>query len=230
VAKVLVISDTQFPFHHPDYLPFLKAVARKYKTDSTVHVGDEIDFHAMSDWDHDPDGMSPGDEARAAIKEMHRLYKAFPKVKACISNHTDRPWRKARKDGTPSMFIKGIKEALEAPKGWNWADYWVIDGIRYEHGEGKSGQLGAYKAAIENGQSTVIGHIHSHAGIQYSANPQMLFFGMNVGSLIDNDAYAFRYNKKFKYKPIISCGVVLEGVPSVIPMFLDRRGRWTGKV
>jgi len=230
VSRVLVISDTQIPFQHKDYLIFLKAVAKKYSTDTTVHIGDEVDFHALGDWDHDPDGYSAGDELKAAIKELKKLFKAFPKAKVCVSNHTSRPLRKGFKAGIPAAFFKHISEVLEAPKGWTWHDSFQIDNVIYQHGMGYSGPLGAKKASLDNSRSTVIGHLHSHAGIQYSASPEFLIFGMNVGSLIDNKSYAFAYGRNFSAKPIISCGVVLEGIPLLVPMKLNKRGRWVGKL
>jgi hypothetical protein len=230
MARVLVISDTQIPFQHRDYIPFLKAVAAKYKTTEVVHIGDEVDFHAISEHDSDPDGMSPGDELKAALKELKILYKAFPKVKACISNHTARPFRKAFKYGIPKAFLKGYGEFLQAPKGWQWADHWIIDGVKYEHGEGFSGKDAALKAAHGNGRSTVIGHVHAFAGIHYSASPENLIFGMNVGCLIDRHQYAFNYGKVFKSKPIISCGVVIDGIPHLIPMILNKQSRWIGRI
>ncbi len=230
MARVLIISDTQIPFQHKDYLAFLKAVAKKYKTEETVHIGDEVDFGGLGEWDKDPDGFSAGHELKEALKELQKLYKAFPKVKACTSNHTARPFRRAFKYGIPKAFIRDYSEFLEAPKGWQWRESWIIDEVQYEHGEGFSGRQGAIKAAEQNMRSTVIGHIHSHAGIQYVANPRYLIFGFNVGCLIDNKSYAFAYNKKFKAKPIISCGVVINGVPLLVPMFLNKRGRWTGKL
>lgn len=228
--NVLVISDTQIPFQHKDYLKFLKAVEKKYKCNEVVHIGDEVDFHAISEWDSDPDGLSAGDEFKKALKELKNMYSAFPNVKVCISNHTDRPYRKAYKNGMPRAFLKDYAELLQAPPGWLWDEYWIIDDVQYEHGEGLSGRNGAIKAAEGNMRSTVIGHIHSHAGIQYSANPRFLIFGFNVGCLIDRHSYAFRYGKKFKAKPIIGCGVVISRVPIFIPMQLNAKGRWTGKL
>jgi hypothetical protein len=228
--RVLVISDTQIPFHHKDYLAFLKAVARKYKTNEVVHIGDEVDMHALGQWEHDPDGYSAGDETRVAVKELKKLYKAFPRAKVCHSNHTSRALRKGYSAGIPAGFFKHISEVLEAPKGWVWDESFIIDGVKYQHGVGYSGPLGAKKASLDNARSTVIGHLHSHAGIQYSATPEYLVFGMNVGSLIDNDTYAFAYGRTFSAKPIISCGLVLDGMPLLVAMALNKRGRWTGKL
>jgi predicted phosphodiesterase len=99
MKRILVIADTQHPFQHEDYLAFLKAVAKKFETNTVVHVGDEVDHHALSDFDKDPDGMSAGDELKKAIDELKPYYKAFPKMYLCESNHTSRIFRKAYKVG-----------------------------------------------------------------------------------------------------------------------------------
>lgn len=187
-------------------------------------------MHAMSDYNHDPDGYSPGHELKAAQKELAKLYSLFPSVKSCISNHTARPFRRAEKFGIPREFLRSYGEFLKAPSGWSWADKWEIDGVLYEHGEGVSGQNGAIKAALQNMQNTVIGHIHSFAGINFSANPKHLVFGMNVGWLGDKDAYAFAYGKTMRTKPVISTGLVKDGIPILVPMQLKKGGRWTGKL
>lgn len=223
---VLVLSDIQAPFHHPDTLRFLEWVNEKAKPTQVVCIGDEVDMHALSDYDHDPDGLSAGDELKKALKFMHQLYAMFPNVKSCLSNHTARPLRKAFKAGIPKAYIRDYKDFLEAPKGWDWGQQWEIDGVLYEHGEGMSGSLGHLKAALGNGQSTVIGHLHSHAGINYTATERELIFGFNVGCLIDVHAYAFEYGRKIKSKPVLGVGVVDKGVPVFIPMLLGPKGRW----
>lgn len=228
--KVCIIPDLQEPFAHRDALDFIRAVVKKERPTIMVNIGDEADFHALSDWDHDPDGYSAGDELKECIKKLKNWYGEFPEMKVCISNHTARPFRKAFKHGIPKAFIRDYHEFLCAPKGWQWADSWEIDGVVYEHGEGFSGREGAIKAALANMQSTVIGHIHSFAGIQYSANSKHLIFGFNVGCLIDRHAYAFNYGAKMKNKPILGCGIVDRGIPKFIPMLLDKSGRWVGKI
>lgn len=230
MSRVLIVSDTQIPFQHKDYLSFLISVSNRYATNEVVHIGDEVDFHAISSFDADPDGYSAGDELKVALKELKRLYKLFPKVKVCTSNHTARPFRRAFHHGIPKAFLRDYHEFMQAPKGWSWKDSWEIDGVIYQHGEGFSGRGGALKAAEKNSQSTVIGHIHAFAGIEYTATPKYLIFGMNVGCLIDKDAYAFAYGKYLSSKPIISCAVVISGHPILIPMPMDSKGRWTGKL
>lgn len=228
--KVLWIPDLQEPFAHQDARSFIWEVAKKEKPSVVGNAGDEVDFHALGDWDHDPDGLSPGHELKEAVKKLKDWYSMFPNMLVCTSNHTARPFRKAFKCGIPKAFIRDYREFLDAPKGWKWADNWEIDGVVYEHGEGFSGREGAIKAALANMQSTVIGHIHSFAGIQWSANSKHLIFGFNTGCLIDRHSYAFAYGAKMKNKPILGCGIIDRGIPKFIPMLLDSKGRWTGRL
>lgn len=225
-SKVLVISDTQEPFAHRDAIAFLKWVKKHESPDTVIHIGDELDMHALGDWDHDPDGYSAGHELKKGIERMQEYYDLFPKVSCCVSNHTSRPFRRAFKFGIPSAFLREYRDFLKAPRGWTWRDYWEVDGVRYEHGEGFSGPLGALKAAFKNGQPTVIGHLHSDAGILWSANERELIYGFNVGCLIDRHAYAFRYGRHMARKPILGVGIVEKGIPRFLPMLLNSRGRW----
>lgn len=225
---VLVISDQQIPFHHPDMFKFLIWLKNKYKPDYVVNIGDEVDMHAISDYDHDPDGYSPGDELKIALIYLKELYKIFPKVYAVTSNHTARPFRRAKKFGIPRAYLKEYHEFLQAPSGWEWRDHWVIDGVHYFHGEGYSGPMGAAKAAMNLGCPVVMGHLHSDAGIHYVASDAQLIYGFNVGCLIDKKAYAFAYGKAMPKKPVIGTGLVIKGVPIFIPMLLNKKGRWIG--
>lgn len=230
MSTVLACPDLHCPFEHQDSIQFLKAVVKKYKPDQVVVLGDEIDAHSLGDYDHDPDGLSAGDELEAAIKHLQPFYRLFPNAMVCTSNHTSRPYRQAFKHGIPKAFLKGYSEFLQAPKGWKWADAWEIDNVIYEHGEGFSGASAAIKSANGNMQSTVIGHIHSFAGIQFSANARHLIFGFNAGCLIDRHKYAFAYGKKLKAKPILGCGLISSGIPTFIPMILNSAGRWIGSL
>ena len=230
MSIVLAIPDLHIPFEHTDALKFLAAVKRKYKPTIIVNMGDIEDWHSISMHDHDPDGMSPGDELKALRLKIKPLFKMFPKMLVCTSNHGSLPLRRAYKFGLPSELIKSYKDIINAPKGWDIADSWEIDNVIYEHGEGFSGAAAAINSAKGNMQSTVIGHIHAFAGIQFSANSKHLIFGFNTGCLIDRHKYAFAYGKKMKSKPILGCGVIIHGIPVFIPMILDKNGRWNRKL
>ncbi len=228
MSTVLAISDLHFPFAHRDALPFLAELKRKYRPDRVVCLGDEIDAHAMSDYDHDPDGMSAGDEMEASLEAIQPLYKLFPVVSAAVSNHTARPFRRAKKYGIPKAFLRDYRDWMQAPDGWWWEDSFTIDGVDYLHGEGFSGAMGALKCALARMNSVVIGHLHAFAGISWAANSKHLVFGMNCGWLGDKDAYAMAYSKHLAHKPVLGTGIVKDGLPTFVPMTLDGRGRWKG--
>lgn len=223
---VLIIPDTQLPFEHQDAIAFLTAVKKKYKPDVVVHIGDFWDLHALSDYVINPDGLGVSQEYSEALKRSQAFYKLFPKVELIIGNHDIRMYKRAAKAGIPKAYLRDYKEWMGLPKGWTAHERVVVDDVLYIHGEGFSGHAGHRSAAVRNMQSTVMGHIHSHAGIAYLASHEQLIFGMNVGCLIDNHAYAFEYGKHLPYKPILGCGIVQKGVPIFEPMVMSRGGRW----
>ena len=227
---VLAIPDMQCPFEHEDTVPFLKAVAKKVKPTKVVCIGDSLDCHAMSRWQVDPDGYSAREEYERGIRSMKRIYKLFPEAVEVISNHNERIAKRAFGAGIPQGFLKSYREIMQYPEGWRIERDVEIDGVMYEHGHSQGGVHAAYNLAIHNGQSTVIGHHHSHAGIHFIANRRKMIWGMNVGCLIDVEAYAFAYAREAKFKPTLGCGVVVKGVPYFIPMLLDGAKRWTGQL
>jgi len=85
--RILVISDTHCPYHHPDLIPYLKAIKKKYKPDRVIHIGDEVDSHAISFHDSDPDLYSAGDEREQSLTIIHSMEKIFPVVDLMDSNH-----------------------------------------------------------------------------------------------------------------------------------------------
>ena len=78
--------------------------------------------------------------------------------------------------------------------------------------------------------NTVQGHFHEKFQINYWGNSLGLYWDMHVGCLVNDDSMAFNYNNTNLKRPIIGCGVILDGQPRLCPMVLDKKGRWIGKV
>lgn len=225
MSRVLVLPDLQVPFQHPHALTFLKRVRDQYKTDTVICVGDEADACALSKYPKDPDGMSAGDELKKTRRALKPFYKEFPDVRVCNSNHQQRLYKRAYEAGIPRELIVGYREYLQAPRGWEWKDSWTHDGVRYEHGDRASGATTGQKLIDANHRSTVFGHHHSTASLGYVRKGHSTLFWMNVGCLIDENSYAMSYTKMHRTLPILSCGVVIDGIPSLIPMLKDLRKR-----
>lgn len=229
--SILVISDTHFPFQHPDTISFLKEIKNQYKPDKVVHIGDEIDFHAISFHPSDPDLLGPSDELQAAIAKLQPLYKLFPRVYVIESNHGSLVYRKGKVHGLPRDLFKSYREVLQAPKGWRWhfdLTLTMSDGNKVYFCHGKTSAHAKLSQSMS--MSTVQGHYHERFEIIYWANPNGLFWDMRVGCLIHDKSLAFNYNNTNLKRPIIGTGVIINGHPKLVPMILDRHGRWIGKI
>ncbi len=203
---VLHIPDLHAPFHHPMALDFLKSVADHYQPDIIINQGDEVDMAAISFHDKDPDMPNATRELDMALVFMHQLYKEFPHMLVCTSNHTARPYRVAHKAGLPTRMIKSYHELLEAPDTYSWHQRIVINDVLAIHGEGVgSGQNAAWGAMMKNKMSTIIGHIHGFGGVVYSGDPFRQTFAGNSGALIDPHSIAMRYGDIYSNKCTLGC-------------------------
>lgn len=224
---VLVIPDMHHPFAHPDTLAFLKAVRDKYSPTKFVCLGDEIDACAFSKYPKDPDGLAPGLEITRAREALIPFYLEFPEMLICESNHTVRPWKMAFQSGLPASFLPTYATFLNAPDGWQWAHNHVIDGVRYIHGEGRSGFNAHIQFMRGYKQSVVIGHIHSYAAVSHEGG----LFAVNSGCLIDKQAYCFKYAKNMPIEISLGCSIVHKGKRAeFIPLICDDAGRWVGEL
>ena len=215
----------QIPYQAFGALEFCRKVQKEFKIpqENIICVGDELDCYFASGYIKSPDAShTPNSELAESISELKRWYRAFPQMKMCLSNHGLRWVKKAYEAGIPSQVLRSYKDLIKAPKGWQYKYKWLIND-RYPfyimHGLGYSGANGHKNAAIDNGISTIIGHLHAHAGIVHLRTEEQSFYGMNVGCLIDTEAYAFAYGKYARSKPVLGCGVVLDGgkTPLFIP-------------
>ena len=232
--SLLIISDLHAPFMHPDAVAFLTAIKKKYEPDGAVFIGDLVDQHSLSQFVSDPNGKSTGDEVSAARKSLKPLFKMFPEAYVIFGNHDLRAAKRAQEKGLSDHFLKPIGEVYQTPDKWKWA-YEILlklsnkEDVRIMH---NSSSKVAQKASMTS-CSLVQGHFHSSFGVTYVANPYKLLFGMTVGCLVDEKAYAFAYGKNSSgtdggNKSIIGCGIIVDGHPKLLPMPLNRSGRWTG--
>jgi len=222
IRNTLVISDTHIPFEHRNYLDFCKRIHKAFKCVRVIHIGDLVDNNAISYHENDPDGWSPEDEMKEADSHLRGWFRAFPKVYLCRGNHDHLVDRKAKTVGLPTRCFQSFRDIWKLPKGWKDAFQWEFDGVLYKHGTGASGKYSHIQTAIDARQSTVIGHTHATAGIEYIASEKDCIFGANVGCGIDRHSYAMKYGRDFRRKPIIACGIITNSkhgnVGHVIPM------------
>jgi len=230
-SRILVLSDLHFPFHHEDTFPFLQAIKKKYKPDRIISIGDEVDNHAMSYHDSDPDLYSPGDELRAARSHLKRLERMFPSLDILESNHGSLFYRKSKTFGIPAAALRTYNELWEVGPNWKWHRELTIkmsNGQKCYFHHGRASDIA--KVSREYGMCAVQGHYHEKYKIEYWANTEGLYWGFQVGCLADDNSLALAYNNTNLKRPIVGCGIIIDGLPHLLPMILNKKHRWIGVV
>jgi len=222
--RVLVIGDTHAPAMHPKYISFLKKIERKYNCNRVVHIGDLVDWSAISFHEKDPSMPGAVEEYKTARKQVSKIHKAFPKVDYMIGNHSDLPARKAALVGLPTEVMIPFKK-LWGLDGWKIHERFSdlrLDNVIYRHGDkGKGGQrLAALSNAKDEHCSLVQGHYHSQFGIEFAANHDRAIWGMQVGCGVAPNHPSMRYSRVYSQRPLLGCGVVINGEPCTERMFL----------
>lgn len=227
----LIIPDLQIPFEldndSGNALLFCKYLVRHYKIqkENIYCVGDETDQYNFSTFNKDPDGYyTPGKELQITKEKLKMWSSAFPRLKICTSNHGIR-WQKRAMDAQlPRELLKSVQDVLDTPPGWEWKKKWKVSAKHpfiVEHGDDWGGKTPHKTAALYNSCSTVMGHHHALAGIEFiNTNGLDHCYGFVTGSLIDVDAYAFQYAKRASLKPLIGAGIIFNDgkVPVWIPI------------
>lgn len=229
-SRILVISDLHCPYQHQDAFEFLKALKKHYKPTRVINIGDEVDNHGISFHDSDPDLLSPGDELLEAQKACKELEKIFPKMDLVHSNHGSLSYRRGKAGGIPRHFLKDYSDVLGVGPGWKWHPEIMLKSgnvsIIFKH----QFSANVLKSAEQMGMSCVQGHYHSKFEVGYTSSPLALNWGMTVGCLIDDKSMAFEYNKLTVKRPILGCGIIINGTPHLVPMVLNSKGRWDKKI
>lgn len=203
--SVLVVGDLHLPFTLEGYLEHCIEVYKKYNCDTVVFIGDILDLHFTSYHETSTEGYGATEEHDLSVEMLRKWYKAFPKAFVTIGNHDALIYRKAMSAGISKRWIQNYSQVLGTP-GWEWVTDVVIDDVLYTHGT-----TNAYTKAKQNLMSTVQGHLHSQAGIQFYVGAKSRIFGFQVGCGVDMKSYAMEYGRNFP-KPVISCGVVIDGL------------------
>jgi len=230
MKNTLIISDTHFPYEHPDTFDFLEQAAYVYSLEEVKHTGDLVDNHAGSFHDTEYGTLSALEEHEMAYEKVQRLYKMFPKMDVVIGNHDAIPARKAKAAGLPQDTIKSYNDLYDTT--WNWQDKIFFNIDKYNecllvH----TMSTNTLNNAKSHSHCSIQGHHHSNFGIEYFTDMNMIRWSMTVGCLINLNHPAFNYASGATMKrPVIGCGAIVDNQPRLLPMNLKPNGRWDGVV
>jgi len=214
MSRVLVIGDTHCPSMLEGYPEFLWDVYRSWNCDTVVHIGDLVDWHSISYHLRvagTPDVMQEVDESRSQVQQLYRKFKS---VTVLTGNHDALPSRRLA-DAVMATDMLRIESDYWGTPGWKWVPRFgqhVIDNVIYQHGDrGRGGAHAAIKNAKEEFRSVVQGHLHGQMETCWYANSGMRVFGMQVGCGVDHRKLSMTYGRRFNLKPLVGCGVVIDG-------------------
>lgn len=225
--RILLVSDMHLPYGHKDTLPFLAYLKAKYKPTRVICLGDELDKHSLSFHSHDPDLASPSDELARALPIIKQLKKMFTKMDILESNHGSLAYRRAKANGIPRGYLKSYNDVLGVDSDWIWHYEMTItlpNGNKVYLHHGKAADI--KKLSTSLGMCAVSGHYHQTFKVDYWANSLGLYWGMNVGCLIDDKSLAFAYNNCNLHRPLIGTGLIIDSQPVLVPLLMDENGSW----
>ena len=230
MKNTLIISDTHFPYQHPDMFRFLRALNKKYNFKVIKHTGDMVDNHAGSYHEIEYGTLSAKEEHVEAKKCVQKLSKMFPKMTVIIGNHGSMSYRKAKTAGIPEDHLKSYNDMYGVKWKWTDKDYFKVDSngsCLLVHTMGAN----TLSNARNHSHHSVQGHHHGRFGIEYFGDTEVLRWSMTVGCLINPHSPAFNYGSKATLnRPVIGCGGIIDDDPRLFKMQLDSDGRWDGKV
>ena len=230
-SRVLILSDTHFPYEKPMYFNWIKKLKAKIKPTNVIHIGDLADFNSLSFFDKSPSLKSASFEIIDAKKKIKKLELIFPEMNILLGNHDIRIQRLGEKAGIPDSFFKSLNQILGIKPNWTWNQKLILtlpngNQVFFTH-HFKANVLSSSK---ELGMSFVAGHLHTVSNLAYWSSPTALNFAMTVGCSIDPKHDAFKYGKNFIKRPIISVGSIINSQPALHSMPLDSNGDYTGKL
>lgn len=228
--RILCISDLHAPYQHQDAIKFLTAIKDKYNPDKVICIGDEIDNHAMSFHPSDQSLYSAGDELKKAREIIWQIEELYPKVEVMESNHGSMAYRKAMIAGIPREILRPYNSVLGV-KGWTWHPDIIItlpnkQPCYFHHGKSANSMT----FLKDTGMCCVQGHYHEKYNIQYHGRAERLTWVIATGCLIDDHSMAFAYNNVNLKRPIIGCSIILDSQPHLIPLVMNKNGRWNGRI
>ena len=222
MSRVLIIGDTHCPCLLDGYVEFPADCYESWGCDRVVHIGDLVDNCALSFHLKKPHQKDPTREFEQALDQVAVLTSWFPDADLLLGNHDVLPYRWLNEVGIPEDMMRDFGDIFKLPDGWTVHQRYAqleIDGVIYQHGD--RGRSSASLNARDEFQSVVQGHHHSKAGIEFTANRNHRVFGMQVGCGTDWKHHQQDYGVKYTKKPIIGCGIVIDGTTPIFePMIL----------
>lgn len=202
LETVLIVPDSHHPFEDKRAWALMLKVGKALKPKHVIHLGDLVDFYALSFHDKDPERALRLDEELEAGKQALRQLKALGAATNVLlgSNHHDRLIRYMRNKAPELKHLLTEEKLLDlATIGFKLTPYrssFKLGKMRYTHDVGLAGQNAARKSMEAVGKNLIIGHVHRIEYVVGGTLEGEHRLGASVGWLGDRNAIDYMHRDK----------------------------------
>lgn len=202
LTRVLVIPDVHVPYHHELTWETILAVARDWRPDVLVILGDFADCYAVSDYPKDPGRkLTFADEVAAVNRELDRVRALrVPRVIALEGNHETRLARLVAKQAPALHGTVDIARLFDMrARGFEWVPYGhhtTIGKFSFMHDAGHAGVYAARQSVAAFGGNIVFGHTHRASCHYESTVNGDRHVGWTMGWAGDPEAIDYRHRAR----------------------------------
>lgn len=166
LEKILFIPDCHVPYHDTVAFDLMMKVAKDFKPDHIIVLGDFIDMYSVSSHDKNPKRVSQmNDEVSKSIEELGRVKDLGAKNNVFIAGNHEQRLERYLIQKAPALWDSlSIEKVLALDKmGFEYIPYrshYQLGKIYVTHDTGKAG-VTAHKLALDAfHRSIIIGHTH----------------------------------------------------------------------
>ena len=207
--RTLYIPDLHIPAMKEGFDDWCLLKAKKHGCTTIILGGDVIDNDYLKRYDPNLDYYNPKGEylkAKEILKALFEKLKDY-EVIWILGNHDERMNPKARRDRTPSWFIKSIRDVYGVPDNVLMTEKFYTGDTVVKHSGYGNIKPHVNLRDIEHCNAVVF-HNHSLSALHAVRTAGGFYWGCVVGCGIDTEHLACEYMRTNKTKFIWSCLVV----------------------
>lgn len=166
MERLLIVPDTHAPYHDERAWKLMLKVARVFKPQTIIHLGDLVDCYSLSAHSRDPSRTLRWVEERTAGRELRKTLDALkPQRKVFIEGNHEYRLVRYIEDKAPDLHgsIQMDWELRMSENGWEYVPYREhakVGKVYFTHDTGNSGKYTTARAMETFGHSVVLGHHH----------------------------------------------------------------------
>lgn len=202
LEKILIVPDSHQPFEDKRAWALMLSVGRAIKPTHVIHLGDLVDFYALSFHEKDPRRATMLDEELESGRQALRQLKSLGAKNNVLlgSNHHDRLIRYMRTKAPELGDLLSERKLLDLDKiGFKLVPYkqsYLLGKMRYTHDVGLAGANAAKKSMESVGHNLVIGHTHRLEYVVSGTLDGKRRLGVSLGWLGDVNAIDYMHKDK----------------------------------